>query len=169
MGGTGAVEEEGGRLPEGLSGLLRVGIDDVGRCERDGRYRVDMLAWHRPVRSPEAGEEALCEVCAAGAVMAKSLALPPAWGANAYAKGVGPDLECVEDWGEEVTRKLLALDRLRRGEVLEALREMHEEVPEALEVRAQGMDREIASYEEDAGRWRRDLEGLHRALVSAGL
>ena len=54
-------------LPNKLSDLLEVALEDLGKCEKDERYFIDMGDWHEPFHGGR------CSVCMTGAVMAKSL------------------------------------------------------------------------------------------------
>ena len=58
--------------PETLSGLIRLALGDLRKCEQDPRYKVDMFEWHRPLN---AGGQEVCHVCFAGATMAQSCGL----------------------------------------------------------------------------------------------
>lgn len=62
------------KLPTTLAGLLRVALDDLGRVLRDNTYYPWSIFWHSPVKD-RIGTRADCFVCAAGAVMAKTLGL----------------------------------------------------------------------------------------------
>lgn len=57
------------RLPDKLSGLLRMAIRD-GRCLNREVYYPDATEWHEP-------DHSFCSVCLAGAVMATEFDLPP--------------------------------------------------------------------------------------------
>ena len=54
-------------LPDKLSDLLEVGLEDLEKCEKDERYFIDMGEWHKPWPG------GICAVCMAGSVMAKRL------------------------------------------------------------------------------------------------
>ena len=91
-------------LPDKLSELIELAIHDLQAVEKDRRYVVNMCYWHMPM-------DGVCEVCLAGAVMAGTL-------------GVSPlslvDDPCAE-FTESVSRKLLALEAVRKGMVIDAL------------------------------------------------
>ncbi len=86
---------------EKLSIAATQALEDLEACEKDDRYRIYMGQWHRPASlSPPQ-----CEVCFAGAVMAKRL------GAD-----VKLDLTSAHyDDNLTVSRMLDALDCLRMG------------------------------------------------------
>lgn len=83
------------RLPDKLSELLYIALEDLEKVEADPRYKIDMGAWHRP--------NGKCSVCAAGSVMAMRL-------------GVGLDEPAHPgefDW--DTDNKLMAINALRVG------------------------------------------------------
>lgn len=59
-----------GKLPDKLSELIRVALDDLEQVEHDPNYRVDMNDWIRYNKTDD-----VCEVCFAGATMVKTLKL----------------------------------------------------------------------------------------------
>jgi hypothetical protein len=90
------------QLPDTLSDLLEIAVDDCQEVERDERYVLYMFNWHRPgVRV-----DGRCMVCMAGAVMVHRLGLP---------------IECArepEDFGVATATKLRAIDSMRTGDSL---------------------------------------------------
>lgn len=83
-------------LPDTLSGLLRVAVNDYLSCLQDPHYGINMLQWHEPGKD-------VCYVCLAGAVMARSL-------------GTGrEESKAPNDFLRSVFWKLQALDHLREG------------------------------------------------------
>ena len=103
-------------LPDTLSDLLTVALDDLAKVEADPRYAVAMKDWHRPYSTGR------CNVCLAGAVMAKSLGCPIA--------RIDP-----YELGQQIKTKLHVLNSLRQGFVgyaCEELSESFERVPEQL-------------------------------------
>ena len=56
------------KLPRKPSDLLALALNDLRKVEKSKKYRVGMYVWHRP-----ALDSTPCEVCMAGAVMAKTL------------------------------------------------------------------------------------------------
>ena len=56
------------KLPDKLSDLFTVALDDLERCIADPRYEINMRDWISLNTSTKK-----CEVCMAGAVMAKTL------------------------------------------------------------------------------------------------
>ena len=121
------------RLPEGLGALLRVAVADMDGCRGDPRYRLRMGAWHMPGRVGGV-EGAPCEVCLAGAVMARSLgADPEEWLAPA-------------EWTEDTRARLRALDLMRLGRVGEAFDRIGRRRPRGLRAR-----RPMPGYDGDGG------------------
>lgn len=107
-------------LPETPSLLIRVALNDLTMIEKDSRYVIDMGNWHC-VRADL--DEPICEVCLAGATMAKTLDTPDTI--------VDIDLPDILDFGgpsSPVTRKLFeklsALDAFRCGYVHKGLRHL---------------------------------------------
>ncbi len=58
------------KLPKKPSALIRLALDDLRKVERSKKYKVNMNVYHIPFDS-------ICNVCLAGAVMAKTLKIPP--------------------------------------------------------------------------------------------
>lgn len=53
-------------LPDKLSDLLEVAVNDAKKCGADPRYKLAMQSWHEP-------RLGVCNVCLAGSVIAKTL------------------------------------------------------------------------------------------------
>lgn len=88
-------------LPGTLYELGRLALDDLEQIEGDERYKIHMEHWHVP--------GVFCQVCLAGAVIAKTL-------------GAGPDeLLGPYDYDEPIKSRLLAIHFLRSGKLNEAL------------------------------------------------
>ena len=87
-----------------LSDLINLALDDLEECEKDPNYHINMLLWHCP--DERAG---YCEVCLAGAVMAKTLDASPACAVN----------PC--NFPYHVMNCLKALESVREGWITEAL------------------------------------------------
>jgi hypothetical protein len=92
-------------LPNTLSELLALAIEDMRVIAKDPRYELDMNLFHSPI-----GDK--CYVCLAGSVMARTLKLPP--GENYI-----PD-----EFDKDTFNKLYALDALRIGDLVEAAFEL---------------------------------------------
>lgn len=102
------------KLPDKPSALIRLALRDLEAVERmPKRYRIDMYAIHDPA------DDGVCEVCFAGAVMARSFKLPP------------DKLSMPRDVTNE-PEKLWALDSFRRGFVENAFQEMDRERPDGV-------------------------------------
>ncbi len=95
------------KLPDKPSKLLKVALTDLEKCEKDPIYKIDMTKWHRPAGTNK------CEVCLAGAVMAKSLKVYP-----------NEELAPV-DSSHSTARKLIAIDCLRMGDIDDGLRHLN--------------------------------------------
>lgn len=101
-------------LPDKLSDLIELALNDLAEVERDPRYSVEMWDWHEK-------KEDYCSVCLAGAVMAKTLGVP-------YGKTSFPDYFA----NEKIERALNAIDRVRIGFVGSALHWLNSEMNEDL-------------------------------------
>lgn len=86
------------------SELIRAALVDLQACVQDPRYVVNMEDWHEP------GYGGPCQVCLAGAVMAKSLRADVSDTAGPYA------------FPELIRARLRALDSFREGCVLSGLK-----------------------------------------------
>ena len=133
------------KLPEKLSDLLQVALEDLRKAEASGQYRIDMLAWHSPL-----GE--MCHVCLAGAVMAFSL------GAD-ITEALVP-----EDYNAHTGGQFLALNSLRRGDVDSAVRHLS-----IVDHDCSHLDRDVSAYSDDPKQWHADMEKLVKDLKEAGL
>ena len=99
------MKTETDTLPDKLSDLIEVALDDLEKTAVDPRYRVNMNTWHTP-------HKGVCHVCLAGAVMAQTLKLDPV-------------VDYVRDRSlYAVDRKLSALNNVRLGSVQLALDNM---------------------------------------------
>ena len=91
-------------LPKTPSALIRLALADLRAIEADDRYEVFMRGWHGPI-TDDRGQK-VCEVCLAGAVLAKTI-------------GVEPHERIYDDdlagYGSSVQGALLALDYFRLG------------------------------------------------------
>jgi len=102
-------------LPNNISALLRVAIDDLVKTEADPRYKINMMEWHSPDTEPDdvVNELSLCQVCFAGAVMAQRLDAD----INEY--------YTPTDFGDDVARKLQTLDHIRTGNLYGAIQRFY--------------------------------------------
>lgn len=92
-------------LPHKLWQLLQLALDDLKKVENDDKYSICMDLWHFPI-------DGVCEVCLAGAVMAKTLEADTM--SQFHPSQFGSKLSC----------KLKALNFLRIGQMGLALTEM---------------------------------------------
>lgn len=98
------------RLPNKPSKLLMLAMTDLEKVEADPRYKVNMSKWHEP--------NGKCSVCLAGSVIAKTLKVNPGNYITPYGQTL-KDTEVVFSY--ETDKALLALNSLRRGDILLAL------------------------------------------------
>ena len=149
------------KLPDTLHGLLTVALDDLKKVERSKRYDVDMGVWHCPDDLTGG-----CSVCAAGAVMAKTLGL---------GRGVATTPGLLLDDGltdEDTCNKLRAINKLRGGEPSLAWDYLKGREPWDLGAGDNpyvNLDRCVPLYEVDRRGWWRAMRKLQRDLEEAGL
>lgn len=91
-------------LPRRLSDLLELAIEDLEKCEANGRYDIDMGHWHLPLRDG-------CAVCLAGGIMAQTM------GVDVKTKVRYP----WHRWPDYIAARMCALNSLREGEIARAL------------------------------------------------
>jgi hypothetical protein len=90
--------------PRSLADWFELALSDVRACKEDPRYRISMCDWHDPgVRQ--------CNVCLAGAVLARTLKADPA-------KHVVPYWTTAPD--SAISDLLLAINSLRQGLIVSA-------------------------------------------------
>lgn len=97
------------QLPNKLSALLRIAVEDAQKIEKTPGYRLDMGTWHTP-----SGTAPVCRVCMAGAVMVARLDVPDEVGSEAAF--------AMLDWGIE--KALDAIDDMRSGWMSSAARSL---------------------------------------------
>ena len=136
-------------LPDRLSELLLVALEDLEKIEANNLYRVNMNIWHDPI--PKANGEDGCLVCFAGGVMAYSLGASPE-------ATMRPGI-----YTNAVRDKLYALNVLRVGMVGDALRQVGQTRPYSLQAAY-----DIVSYERAPARFKADMHKLANRLAEAG-
>lgn len=141
------------KLPDKLSKLILLGLDDLTKAERSKDYEVDMENWHTP--------NSICRICFAGSVMAFSL------GADRETKAY------PSDFGKEVKEKLFALDEARNGEFASAqcYLERARGIVRSKEGKVQEVTRNLSFtfYEDNKGQWKRCMRTAAKKLAAAGL
>ena len=132
-------------LPDKLSDLLELALDDLEKIEKNPRYGITMSAWHEPL------PDGICHVCLAGAVMAQTLEVP-------HNSDITPSL-----FPDTLSRKLNALDFLRKGEIAYAQMQM------GMDVYTQGLDIDVIKYHIDPKGFKQTLRKLVPELREKGL
>lgn len=95
-------------LPNKPSELIRIALADLRECEADPNYDIHMSSWHQFNNVTRK-----CQVCLAGAVIAKTFDLP-------IKKAISPsDFEL--SGGERTSFKLYALDQIREGKIYDGV------------------------------------------------
>lgn len=146
------------RLPSKPSALIRVALEDLKAVEKDPRYVVAMDDWHHPNVSTFT-----CEVCLAGAVMAKTLATP-------LTTEMTPSLFFNEQGN--LTDKLHALNDFRTGDVACALNNLgvltRRRGVQALIDRYEAMS-SFPGYAADPAKFKRAMRTMANRLEKIGL
>ena len=97
-------------LPNKLSDLLELAVRDARACEADPRYLLDMGKWHVPKGN------GVCQVCMAGAVIAKTIQLSPDTAAELFSDESAGRVPVV--YSEYLP--LTAINDMRTGEFRDA-------------------------------------------------
>ena len=135
-------------LPDKPSDLLELALYDLAKVERSRKYEVAMSGWHNLDQQRD-----VCQVCLAGAVMAKSLHFKrtqTSW----------------ENLSGTTVKKFFTLDMLRTGKVANAIREMN--LSPADWGREFSHYRLIPSYDSDPAGFREALDKLVLDLREKG-
>lgn len=132
-------------LPDALSELLTLALNDLEIIECDPGYRVRMWTYHDPMGTGE------CVVCLAGCVMARG--------------GVPHDEYATpSNFGSRINTKLRALDALRMGHVNQAVVLMG---PGLLAAYIENVD--IVEYTDNPTLFKQQLRDLVVTLAKEGL
>ena len=86
------------KLPNNPSELILLALHDLELCEKDDRYKIEMVYWHVP------RTKGYCHVCLGGSVMAKTLDCDPS-------KDINP-------LDTKFHKQLNALDQFRKGNII---------------------------------------------------
>jgi len=146
------------KLPDKLSELIRVGLEDVRKAEDAAdTYVVDMGSWHDPPGCRRSSHSTRCSVCMAGAVMAFHLGVP------------ADEEKMPRSFGDDsrIRSQLRALDHCVWGGVGQALEEIgaidnRDDLPEQF----RGVV--ISDYDSHPKMWHAELNKLADALEAAG-
>jgi hypothetical protein len=135
-------------LPSKPSALIRVALADLRKVEAlPDIYRVNMDVWHRDHRT-----DAVCEVCLAGSMISQSLGARPG-------EHRGP-----EDFDQETTWKLYALNEFRVGNVFDGLCYL-----DRTDLWLGADTRAITEYTASPAGFHRDMHKLAADLEAVGL
>lgn len=146
------------KLPDTLSGLLRVALDDLEKVEQMPDYTINMSVWHRPYNTLRGRG---CSVCLAGSMLVTRGASKED---NITPHSLG--LSRVD------TEKLFGVNRLRMGDVCAAYRCLERAgVSQNRLTLGQRLDlsREIPSYHIDKQEFKSKLRTLADDLEKAGV
>lgn len=135
-------------LPDLPSALIRLALADLREVEKlSDVYVVNMSAWH----SPNGAGDGRCEVCLAGAVLARTL-------------GFSPEDHMITNLhriSNQTRRKMSALNAFRTGLVFDAMQIMLENSREYQdnEELFEGMHTDVPEYSE------KTREAFHAAMA----
>ena len=135
-------------LPARPSALIRAALVDLRKVEAlPDIYRVNMDVWHRDHRG-----DSVCEVCLAGSAISQSLGARPG-------EHRGP-----EDFDQETTWKLYALNEFRVGNVHDGLCYL-----DRADLWHGAYTRTITEYAVSPEGFHRDMHKLAQDLEAAGM
>jgi hypothetical protein len=102
------------------SRLIEMAMEDLVKCEKSKKYRIEMGEWIAKKWSSNVQKE-VCYVCLAGACVSQRFDIKHSLNAS-----VGELAETIIDGhAEEVERRMEALDQFRLGYVADAIESMH--------------------------------------------
>lgn len=100
-------------LPDNLSDLLELSVNDAVACDRSRKYALSMGHWHKP--------NGVCKVCMAGAVMVQT---------KGYRGGIEvEDPSEMDDIDTDDGERYLAINNMREGEFEAAADKLGLEIP----------------------------------------
>jgi len=109
-------------LPDKLSDLLKVALLDLEWVEsQPEKYMINMAAWYEKSYDPRTGESR-CNVCLAGAVMARTLG----------DKLSSNYMRNPDTYDEDTSKKLKAINFARLGQIENSLKELNQALPKCL-------------------------------------
>jgi hypothetical protein len=130
------------------SEMILQALEDLESVEKDPAYKVDMLEWHLPATTMRPH----CEVCFAGAVMARRFDVQP----NRYAE--------PQDFLPAARDKFRALNYFRTGNIVSALRYLHREHPQSLPIIVR-----VPAYDPLVPAFKDKMREIASTLAAAGL
>lgn len=167
------------KLPNKLSALMRVALNDLAKVERSSQYEVDMDTWgcvkdqqgrqsilkdgeyipviEGVVKFSEVPKHLKCEVCFEGAVMAKTLDCSLEDGFVAFRHD------------HKVKNKMFALDYVRVGAVPAALYQIDVGLNKIRKYEDEYGNCLPSLYRLDPKQWRKDMWKIVRQLEKEGL
>lgn len=128
------------KLPNKPSQLLEVALSDLAKVERSKKYRVKMNAYHEPCGK-------ICQVCLAGAVMAKTLDVDKSLFKRPWS------------FNTATSKKLHALDALRLGDIGGAFTELGIKTPKGLRENVF-----VTEYQTSPRDFKKDLRKIIKSL-----
>jgi hypothetical protein len=136
------------KLPKKPSAMIRMALEDLKAVEKMKDYKVNMNNYHQPAEYTDSGK---CEVCFAGAIIARQV--------NDPTQNLEPAF-----FPPGTMKKLYALDKFRRGEIYEGLNEMGLDLPQFLTEEAG-----VTPYEQDKKQFKAEMKKMADVLEIFGL
>ena len=130
--------------PESLASALEQALADLKLVEKDERYIVNMSLYHVPIKSNK------CEVCLAGAVLAKTCKVP-----------IDSFILLNDRPDKHVLR---AMNYLRQGRIDLAYHQFYGEFPNKMK-----NDWDVTLYQSNPTQFHKDMEALLVHLKETGI
>lgn len=139
-------------LPDKLSDLLDLALEDLEKAEADPDMRIDMATWYDREYPEDRIAPGICSVCMAGTVLAQRANLP-----------MGAVYIDPSDFSDEIRGKLYAINSLRMGYVYDAFCKLGLKIPAELEYVYF-----VYSYEGNPTKFKRDMKEISKLLREHG-
>lgn len=143
------------KLPEKPSDLITLALDDLEKVEADPLYSVEMGTWHEPNSGGWHGKPPVCEVCFAGAVMAKTLPV----------REDHIQIRSMSEFSNYTRCRLYALDSFMRGDINAGLGHMQLSLPEEFKYPWDG----VHQYHVNPSHFKQDMRDIADSLKEVGL
>lgn len=143
-----------------LSVLLKIALEDLIKCEKDKKYKINMSVWYI--------DNSHCSVCMAGSVLAQSLRKDT----NKVIKSLcnkdqidlmPQDYYIIND-DNDIESKLTAIDSLRQGDIDEAILRLGLDYPKT-EI---DLYTDVIDYRTSPSLFKRDIRRLIKYLEKHG-
>jgi hypothetical protein len=146
------------KLPNKVSELIMVAANDLVKCHENKAYEIDMRVYH----SPKIGNDNVCVVCLAGAVIASTFEV------DSKEHTCPDDLYFDDEISENDLYKLDFLDSLRSKIGIYDLEWLSLKSQEAVEKIIQKDDYQPYHYHKSPYIWRDEMTKLSKSLSEQG-